>query len=89
MPNRKTNARQFLRVFVSPCANHICINGRQTISFDDLEGYDNDSLQDIFNRNMMLEFKRNEVKANTKNKIAISLICIGLLFFIQLGGSLI
>lgn len=55
-----------------------------TISFDDLEGYDNDSLQDIFNRNMMLEFKRNEVKANTKNKIAISLICIGLLFFIAM-----
>lgn len=54
------------------------------VSFTDMEGFDNDALQAIFKKNMMLEFKENEGKARTKNNIAFSLIGIGVIFFITM-----
>ena len=54
------------------------------VSFDDLEGYDNDTLKNIFRKNMMLEFKKTREKAHTKNLIAFSLIGIGVIFFIAM-----
>ena len=54
------------------------------ISFDDLEGYDNDTLKNIFKKNMMLEFKKTRRIAHTKNLIAFSLIGIGVTFFIAM-----
>jgi len=51
------------------------------ISFDDLEGYDNDALKNIFKKNMMLEFKKTRGQSHTKNLIAFSLIGIGIVFF--------
>lgn len=52
------------------------------ILFNDLEEYDNEKLNDIFKRNMVLEFKKSERKANSKNFIAYSLIIIGIIFFV-------
>ena len=54
------------------------------VLFDDLEGYDNDKLQKIFRKNMMLEFKKTQGKAHTKNLIAYSLIGLGVIFFITM-----
>ena len=54
------------------------------VTFTDMEGFDNDTLQAVFKKNMMLEFKKNESKARTKNNIAFSLIGIGVMFFITM-----
>ena len=54
------------------------------VSFTDMEGFDNDTLQAIFKKNMMLEFKKNEGKAHQKNRIANSLIVIGIVFFVAM-----
>lgn len=52
------------------------------ILFNDLEDYDNEKLNDIFKKNMVLEFKKIERNANSKNIIAYSLIIIGIIFFV-------
>ena len=52
------------------------------ILFNDLEDYDNEKLNDIFKKNMFLEFKKIERIANSKNIIAYSLIIIGIIFFV-------
>lgn len=52
------------------------------VSFVSLEGYTESDLQEIFRKNVMLEFKKNEGKAKAKNKIAYGLIAIGVVFFI-------
>lgn len=52
------------------------------ISFEDLENYKVEQLEDIFKKNIGLEFKRIERKVLSKNRIAYVLICVGLLFLI-------
>lgn len=54
------------------------------IRFNDMQGYDDKSLQEIFRKNMMLEFKKNESKARAKDRIAYSLIAIGVVFFVAM-----
>ena len=55
-----------------------------SVSFKDLQGYDEDTLQIIFKKNIMLELKKNEGKAHSKNVIAYSLIGIGVAFFVAM-----
>ena len=50
--------------------------------FDDLNGYTEEELNDIFMKNMILEFKKNEREKISKDRIAYSLIGIGVLFLI-------
>ena len=52
------------------------------ISFDDMEGYTSEALQDIFEKNVALEFKRLNRETNSKNLLAMGLILIGVLFFV-------
>lgn len=47
------------------------------VSFKDMEGYSEEELKSIFFKNMMLESKKAVKKTSLKNKIAISLIIIG------------
>ncbi len=52
------------------------------VTFDDMEGYNNEELTDIFNKNMLLEFKKNERKENSKKVLAFILTLFGILLFI-------
>lgn len=54
------------------------------VSFDDMQGYDNERLQTIFRKNMLLEYKKTQGKARTKNIVAFSLIGIGVVFFVAM-----
>lgn len=47
-------------------------------------GYGEQELKDIFYKNVLLEGKRTVNKAKRKNKIALSLILLGILFFIAM-----
>lgn len=47
------------------------------VSFKDMEGYSEEELKSIFFKNMILESKKAVKKISLKNKIAISLIIIG------------
>lgn len=53
-----------------------------TVSFKDMEGYDPDTLEDIFRKNLELELKIRRKKAFQKNKVAFWLIGVGVLFFL-------
>lgn len=52
------------------------------IEFNDFENYSNQELQKIFKNNCLFEIKKNRIKAQSKSRIAYSLILIGVLFFI-------
>jgi len=52
------------------------------VEFDDLEGYSEEDLNKIFMSNIMLEAKRIYNDTLDKNKIAFSLIGLGIVFFI-------
>ena len=54
------------------------------ISFDDLEGYDEETLNSLFYSNILLEAKRSYKTTLKKNRIAISLIILGVIFFISM-----
>ena len=54
------------------------------VSFDDLQGYSQEELENIFKKNVLLEFKKTERKAISKNKVAYSLIGIGLVFLVSM-----
>ncbi len=54
------------------------------IEFKDFEGYDNESLCEIFKKNILLEVKANKLEADGKNKTAFSLIIIGIIFFLAM-----
>ena len=51
------------------------------VEFDDMEEYSSEELKDIFIKNTMLEAKRSFHSTITMNKIAISLIIIGIILF--------
>ncbi len=51
------------------------------IRFNVFKEYDSDSLKDIFKKNILLDSKKNLKRTNFKNKIAISLFIIGIIFF--------
>ena len=52
------------------------------VYFDDLEGYKVEELNDIFMKNMSLEFKHNKHNLFSKNKLAYGLIIIGVALLI-------
>ena len=52
------------------------------IVFDDLEGYDEEELEKIFFSNIMLEAKKANNQTIAKNKIALGLIGLGVVFFV-------
>lgn len=54
------------------------------ISFDDLEGYQEDDLKDVFFKNMLLEAKRHMKDTLKKNHIAFGLIAIGSILLISM-----
>lgn len=54
------------------------------IYFDDLEGYSEEELQNIFHKNMLLEAKKSINYAGLKNKIAIGLIITGTISLISM-----
>lgn len=54
------------------------------IGFDDLEGYKEEEIQDIFQKNMMLEGKKSLKQTALKNKIAIGLVITGLISLISM-----
>jgi len=49
------------------------------VSFNEMENYTSEQLKNIFDKNIALEFKKHERKAFSKNKIAYSLIGLGVL----------
>lgn len=53
-----------------------------TISFNEMDGYSEDSLQDIFMDNLMLEGKKNLNVTIRKNKIAFGLVGLGLFLLV-------
>lgn len=52
------------------------------ISFDDNEGYSSDELREIFRKNLMLKAYSHFKTVRQRNKIARSLIILGVVFFI-------
>ena len=54
------------------------------IEFDDLDGFKEEELHDIFVKNLVLEGKRNARKTVSRNKTAFSLVVIGLVCLIAL-----
>lgn len=52
-----------------------------TVSFHDLEGYDEQELSRIFRLNTLLEAKKSARKTREKNRLAFGLIALGALFF--------
>ena len=52
------------------------------VSFTDMQGYSAEELNDIFKKNMMLEYKTSRSKRKSRNNIAFTLMGIGALFFI-------
>ena len=55
-----------------------------TVRFDDMENYTEDELREIFRKNIDLEFKSNFIANRSKNRIAFSLIGIGVAFFMAM-----
>ncbi len=54
------------------------------ILFNDLEGYTDEDLNDIFFKNVMFEIKKNKTNADKKRNVAFLLIIIGILFFMAM-----
>ena len=54
------------------------------VKFADMEGYSEEQLSDIFKSNVLLEAKRSSRDTRSKNKIALSLLVIGIVFLIGL-----
>ncbi len=54
------------------------------IAFDDLEGYQEQELKDIFVKNMMLESKKSFRDSALKGKIAIGLATVGLIGLVSM-----
>lgn len=54
------------------------------ISFDDMGGYSEEGLQDIFKKNLLLESKRVGRDISSKNKIAVWLIVLGIIFLVTM-----
>ena len=54
------------------------------ISFADMGKFKEEELQDIFNKNMVLEFKKSERQFLYKSKIAIGLFMTGLAFLVAM-----
>lgn len=52
------------------------------VEFDDLNGYKEEELHEIFIKNLALEIKKIEKTASTKNRIALNFIILGVIFFI-------
>ena len=55
-----------------------------TVRFNDMENYTEDELREIFRKNIDLEFKSNFIANRSKNRIAFSLIGIGVAFFMAM-----
>ena len=54
------------------------------ISFNDLEGYEEKELKEIFEKNILLEAKKAIKETISKNKIAIGLMITGLIFLVSM-----
>lgn len=54
------------------------------IKFDDMKGYNEQQLKEIFNKNLQLEFKKNHRQKKSKDLIAYSLIAIGIVSLISM-----
>ena len=54
------------------------------IGFDDMEGYEEEQLKEIFHKNMLLEGKKNLKQTALKNKIALGLVITGLISLIAM-----
>lgn len=54
------------------------------ISFDDMEGYEEEQLKRIFFKNMFLEAKKSLNQRNLKNRIAIGLVATGLISLVSM-----
>ncbi len=52
------------------------------IEFEDMQGYDEDELLDIFKLNTMLEYRTLRNASKKRNKIALGLFGVGILFFV-------
>ena len=60
------------------------------VFFNDLEGYSEESLEDIFRKNIMLALRIRSQKARRQNQLALTLFVIGLAFillYVLLGRS--
>lgn len=55
-----------------------------TVRFKDMQGYKEEELRRIFTKNIELEFKSRYKENRLKNRIAYSLIGIGLVFFLAM-----
>jgi len=51
------------------------------VSFTDMEGYSEAELKDIFDKNILLEYKSRFAQTRRKNRVAYSLIILGVVFF--------
>ena len=54
------------------------------IKFDDMKGYTEQQLKEIFNKNLGLEFKKNHRQKKSKDLIAYGLIAIGIVSLISM-----
>ncbi|MCI7402118.1 MAG: hypothetical protein MSH40_05525 [Christensenella sp.] len=54
------------------------------IKFDDMKGYNEQQLKEIFNKNLGLEFKKNHRQKKSKDLIAYGLIAIGIVSLISM-----
>ena len=54
------------------------------VSFDDLQGWDEEALSDNFKKNVMLEYKAATQKQRRKNSVAYVLIGVGVALFIAM-----
>ncbi len=54
------------------------------VSFDNMDGFNEEKLKDVFFKNMVLEAKKAMNRKRLKNRIAIILVCIGLAFLIPM-----
>lgn len=52
------------------------------VYFDDIGHYTNKQLEDIFKKNIELQFRKNLIRQRQKNNIAISFSVAGILFFL-------
>lgn len=53
-----------------------------SVRFDDMEGYSEDGLADIFKKNIELELRNRLKEVRKRRSIAISLMATGILFFV-------
>lgn len=55
-----------------------------TVKFEDMQGYTEEELRKIFSQNIGLEFKSKFMENRRNNRVAFSLIGIGILFFLAM-----